>query len=266
MNIFFRELKAYRNSTIIWIVSLSLLAVVFLSIFPIFTKDVETTKKLLENIPPAMASAVGLSIGSLFSIYGFMSWLLTFITIAGAVQAMNLGVGVLSKEETGKTADFLLTKPISRTRIIFQKLLAILCLIIITNIAFCVIAFAAAVTVSSISFSVTTFLLILLKLILIQTIFLALGFLLSVIIPKVKSSIAISLPTVFTLFIIGTLGEVLNLESVRYISPFRFFDSNYIINHNAYELKYLVIEFIFVIAAITFAYFMYTNKDIKAAS
>jgi len=59
---------------------------------------------------------------------------------------------------------------------------------------------------------------------------------------------------------------VLNLESVRYISPFKFFDSNYIISHNAYELKYLVIEFIFVITAIMFAYFVYIKKDIKAAA
>lgn len=266
MNIFLRELKTYRKSTAIWIVSLSLLAIVFLLMFPIFTKDVETTKKLLENIPPAMASAVGLSIDGLFSIYGFMSWLLTFITVAGAVQAMNLGVGVLSKEETGKTADFLLTKPISRTRIVFYKLLAILCLIIITNIVFYAVAFATASAVTTASFSLTTFLLIILKLVLIQIIFLALGFLLSVLISKIKSSIAVSLPTVFAFFIIGTLGEVLNLESIRYISPFKFFDSSYIINHNAYELKFLIVEFLFVSIAITLAYFLYIKKDIKATA
>jgi len=266
MNIFLRELKAYRNSTIIWIASLSLLVVVFLSMFPIFTKDVEVTRKLLESIPPAMASAVGLSIDSLFTIYGFFSWLLTFITVAGAVQAMNLGVGVLSKEETGKTADFLLTKPISRKKIITSKLLAITLLIFVTNVIFCIVAFTTATVVSSAEFNITTFLLLAMKLVLVQIIFLSLGFLISVIIQKIKSSIAISLPTVFMFFIIGMLGELLDLKEIRYISPFKFFDSSYIISHNSYEPRYLIITLIFAVIAITFAYLRYIKKDIRAAA
>ncbi|NTW61703.1 ABC transporter permease subunit, partial [Candidatus Saccharibacteria bacterium] len=194
MKLFLRELKAYRNSTIIWTASLSLLVIVFLSIYPSFTNDVEATKKILQHLPPFMASAAGISPDILFSIYGFLSWLLTFITLAGAVQAMNLGVGILSKEESGKTADFLLTRPISRTKVVSAKLLAAFSLIAMTNIVFCVVSFAMAATVSTADFRIDTFMMILAKLGLIQLAFLALGFLLSVLLKKVKSAIAVSLP------------------------------------------------------------------------
>ena len=266
MKLYFRELKAYRNSTIIWIVSLSLLVIVFLSMFPSFTKDVEETKNILQNLPPFMASAAGISPDIMFSIYGFVSWLLTFVTLAGAVQSMNLGVGILSKEESGKTADFLLTRPISRKSVITSKLLAAFSLILITNIVFCLTTFAMAVVVVDTVFSATTLMLVLGKLFLIQLIFLALGFIVSVIINRVKSAIAVSLPTAFSLFIIGTLGVLLGVDSVKYISPFKLFDSDYIINNNAYDVKFLIGEAIFVLVAVALSYVIYIKKDIKAAS
>ncbi len=266
MRIYLRELKAYRNSTIIWIVSLLLLIIVFLSMFPSFTKDVEETKKILHSLPPFMASAAGISPDVMFSIYGFVSWLLTFVTLAGAVQAMNLGVGILSKEESNKTADFLLTKPISRKSVISSKLLAAFSLILITNIVFCAVALLMATIVVEVDFSITTLMLVLGKLFLIQMIFLALGYLVSVIINRVKSAIAVSLPTVFSFFIIGTLGAVLGIDSVKYISPFKFFDSDYIINNNAYDYKFLIIEAVIVSIAIILSYVIYIKKDIRAAS
>lgn len=266
MNIFFRELRAYRISTIIWTISLSLLVITFLSIYPIFIKDVETTKKILENLPPVVAAAIGLSINSLLSIYGFVSFLLTFITVAGSVQAMSLGVGILSKEESGKTADFLLSRPISRTKVITQKLLAITTLIVMTNIIFAVTAFATVAIVSTTDFNIGTFFLLISKLILIQLIFFAVGFLLSVLIPKIKSAIAITLPTVFSLFFIGTLTEVLHLDALKYISPFKFFDSNYIIANNALDPKFLIIEAVIIIVSITTSYLIYIKKDIRAAA
>ena len=75
-----------------------------------------------------------------------------------------------------------------------------------------------------------------------------------------------TLPTVFTFFIIGTLGSIIGNDSVKYISPFKFYDFNYIIEHNAYEIKYLAIEAIFVIVAIIVSYIVYIKKDIRAVS
>lgn len=266
MNVFRRELRAYRNSTIIWAISLSLLVVAFLSLFPSFSKDVEVSKKILENLPPMVRSAIGLSADSFFSIYGFMSYLFTFVMLAGAVQAMNIGVGILSKEESGKTADFLLTKPISRSKVITNKLMASFWLIIVTNIVFCSVALVMAKIVSTEDFKVDLFLLISAKLILVQIFFLALGFLVSVLMPKIKSAIAVSLPTVFSFFIVGTLGVILGNDSVKYISPFKFYDSDYIIANNYYDVKFLLIELAFVVAAIVISYVIYIKKDIRAAS
>lgn len=266
MNLFFRELKAYRNMTVIWIMALSVLACVFLLMYPAFANDVVVSKSIISNLPPAIRNAFELSTNGFFTIYGFFAYLTTFLVLAGAVQSMNLGVNVLSKEDSGKTADFLLTKPVSRRRVFICKVLAVFSLIIVTNIIFCAVSLVTAKLVSVDSFSSHTFLLISGILFLVQMFFMALGLLLSLIIPKIKSSIVVALPTVFAFFIVGMLGSILGDDNIKYLSPFKFFDHNYIINNNNYELKFLIIDAVFVAIVIIVSYVIYIKKDIKAGS
>jgi ABC-2 type transport system permease protein len=234
--------------------------------FPAFSNDVEMMRKILQNFPPAIRAAFDLSLENFFTIYGFLAYLFTFVTLAGAIQAMNLGVGILSKEESGKTIDFLLSKPISRVKVMTNKILAAISLILVTNIIFDVVALAVGEAVSKVDFDEKIYILILLTMLLIQLFFLALGVLFSVIVPKIKSVISVSLPTVFTLFFIGTLGAILGNDNVKMFSPFKFFDSSYIIAHTSYDTKYLIIEAVFIVVAIVASFVIYVKKDIRAVS
>jgi ABC-2 type transport system permease protein len=266
MNIFLHELRSYRKSTIIWIASLSLLTIVFLLMYPAFTNDVAASKKILANLPLAVRQGLGISLNNFFTIYGFYAYLYVYVVLAGAIQAMNLGVSVISKEESGKTADFLLTKPVSRAAVITSKLLAVFSLLAITSTVYISISFVAARIISKSALDAKVFLLLSLTLLLVQVAFLALGVLFSVIIPKVKSVITVSMPTVFIFFIIGALGAIIGNQNVRYITPFKFYDSNYIINNGSYEVKYMIIEAVFVAMAIAVSYVIFIKKDIRAAS
>jgi ABC-2 type transport system permease protein len=131
MNIYLHELKVYRKSTIIWTISLLAVVGLFLSMFPAFAKDAEEFSKLLEGYPEAVRKAIGIELGHFFTTLGFYSYAFTFISLCGAIQAMNYGTGVISKEIREKTADFLLTKPVTRIRIMISKFLAVLTSIII---------------------------------------------------------------------------------------------------------------------------------------
>jgi len=266
MNVFFRELKAYQKSTFIWIASLCTLVVVFLLMFPAFTKDVEATRAIMANLPLAVRNALDISLQNFFTVYGFFAYLLTFASLAGAVQAMNIGVGIISKEDSGKTVDFLLTKPISRIKVVTNKILAAVFILLLTNLIFILVALSTAAMVSVSSFDAGLLLLIALTLLFVQLFFLAFGILLSVLIPKIKSTISVSLPVVFGFFVIGMLGAVIGNDNVRYICPFKFYDSNYIIDHSAYDIKFLIIEAVFILLAITASYVIYLRKDIRAVS
>lgn len=266
MNIFLREIKAYRSSTLIWILSLCTLATVFLFMFPAFSKDVDATRAIMANLPAAMRDALDISLANFFTIYGFFAYIFTFATLAGAVQAMNLGVGIMSKEDSGKTVDFLLTKPISRFKVFASKLLASFGLILITNIVFSLTSYIVASIVSADGLDIQIFSLILASFFLVQLFFLALGILFSMLINKIKSPVAVTLPTVFGFFIIGMLGSIVGNDNVRYICPFKFYDLNYVIDKGLYEINYLYIELVFVFIAIIISYFIYLKRDIRAVS
>ncbi len=266
MNVFWHDLRSNRRSTVLWSLSLAVLAVLFLSMFPSFTKDVEASQKILSNLPVALRDALGISLSNFFTVIGFFSYLFTFVSVAGSIQAMNLGVGIVSKEESGKTADFLLTKPISRSSVISQKLLAAVCALLATSVSFVIAAYLTALTVSKDSFDSTPFLLIAVSLFLIQLVFLVLGLLFSVIFPRIKSVISVSLPTVFAFFVISSIGSVIGSDLVRYVTPFKFFEPSYIVQHSNYEAKFVLIEIGFLIVTTWLAYVLFNRKDIRAAA
>ena len=51
---------------------------------------------------------------------------------------------------------------------------------------------------------------------------------------------------------------------MRYITPFKYFDTSYIMKNSSYEASFIIIEIVFIIVAITASYFVYCKKDVHA--
>lgn len=263
MNIYLHELKAYQKSIMIWACSMSVLAVMYIFIFKGLGSDIESFKSFLNNMPDVMKKAFNIYIDSISTLAGFYSFVFSFVVLCGAIQAMNIGTGVVSKEVSEKTSDFLLTKPVSRKRILTSKLLAVFSALVITNMIYLVLTVLTAYVIVR-DFDLKLFLMISVTMFFVQLIFMALGILISVMARKIKSVISISLSTVFGFYIIGSLGSFLGEERVRYLSPFRYFDTYYIIKNAAYEPSFIIVGILFVIAAISGSYLVYVKKDIHA--
>lgn len=264
MNMFLHELKAYRKSTIVWSISLVALVALFLSMFPSFSKDAEEFKQLLEGFPVELRKAIGLSVDSIATLLGFFSYAFLYIKLAGAIQAMNLGTSILSKEIREKTADFLLTKPVTRTQIVTSKLMAALVSLVLTNIVFISATLMIASLVAGNDFSRKTLLLVSITLFFIQIMFLVIGILISIVFPRIKSVISVSLGTVFGFFMLGMISSTTDDTGLRFLTPFNYFDSAYIVKNMAYENSFLFVEIIFIIIAVGASYYMYVKKDVHS--
>jgi ABC-2 type transport system permease protein len=265
MNMFLHELKAYRKSTIIWTCSLITMVILFLAMYPAIAKDAADFKKMIENYPPALMKALGFSIDNFFSLLGFYSsFTLTYILLCGSIQAMNLGTSIISKEVREKTADFLLTKPVRRSQIMTAKLLAVITSLVITNVIYIVGASLMALAVQTEAFSYKLFFMLSITVFFVQLMFLSLGILVSVLVPKIKSVLPISLGTVFSFFIISMLSSSIGNTTSRFITPFKYFDMMYILNNSAYEVSYIIVELLFIVTAITASYIIYSKKDIHS--
>lgn len=264
MNMFLHELEAYRKSTIIWTFALVALVILFLSMFPSISREAEEFKKILEGFPEGLRMALGLSVANIGSILGFYSYIFLYISLVGAIQAMNLGTSIVSKEVSEKTADFLLTKPVTRTKIMTSKILAALTSLVITNVFYLVAATMMASLVETKEYSTKIFLLLSLTLFFLQLIFLAMGIIVSVVVPKIKSYLPISLGTVFAFFIIGALASTTGDDALRYITPFKYFDFAYIVKNSSYESSFMIVAIGFIAITIIASYFIYSKRDIHA--
>jgi ABC-2 type transport system permease protein len=267
MNMFLQELKALRKSAIIWAGSLIALSALFLFIYPSMVSDAEEFRKLLSGYPEPVRAALGINLDYITSLLGFYAMIFSFITLAGAIQGMNMGVSVLSKENRERTADFLLVKPVSRAAIVTSKLLAAVTAIIGTDIIFFGVTFLIANSVKTADYDAKLFFMVNLTLLFLQLIFLALGVVVSVFFKKIKSVLPISLGVVFGLYMAGVLITVgKDTDAARYISPFKYFDVTYIIKNTSYEASFLVASVVIIVIAIVTSYMIYIRKDIHAVS
>jgi ABC-2 type transport system permease protein len=267
MNMYLHELKSMRKTAIIWTLVLIGLAAIFLCIYPSMASDAEEFKKLLGSYPPTVRAMLGINLEYITTILGFYSFIFVFIILCGTIQAMNLGVSILSKESRERTADFLLVKPVSRGTIVNAKLLAAITTIFVTDAVFYAVTLAIASSVKTDDFSIKLFFMINLTMLFLQLIFLAIGLVVSVFFKKLKSVLPVSLGIVLGFYMIGALiatGE--NNDAARYISPFKYFDIPYIINNAGYEVSYLITGAVITVAAIAASYIIYIKKDIHAVS
>lgn len=267
MNIFLYELKSHRKTAIVWTCSLAAMSVLFLSLYNGMAEDAADFKDLLANYPATIREMLGINLDYITSILGFYTMIFSFILVSGTIQAMNLGVSILSKESRERTADFLLVKPVSRASIISAKLLAAITTLLATDVIFLAISFATANIVKTEDFDNKFFLLINLTMLFVQFIFFAIGLLVSVFFNKIKNVLPISLGFVFGFYIVGALLAVgKDADTIRFISPFKYYDITYIMKHAGYETPYLLLGAAIVAVCIAASYFIYMKKDIHAVS
>lgn len=264
MNIYLQELRSYRKSLLIWCISLVALLALYMSLFPTITKDAQNYLKILESYPENVRVALGMNLATITSLLGFFGFTLTFMSLFGAIQAMNIGLSIVSKEVRERTADFLMTKPISRTKILTAKLLAAMSLILITNIVYLVTAASLANKVKSVEFDGKTFFMMAATFLFIQIMFLSFGIILSIVLPKIKSVLSISLGIVFGLYAVGAFIATAPDDPIRYLTPFKYFDTSYIMVHAKYEASFLIMSILWVTVAIVLSYIVYNKKNIHA--
>jgi ABC-2 type transport system permease protein len=228
------------------------------------TEDAAGLREIISGYPEAVRAMLGINLDYITSMLGFYSMIFSFIILAGAIQAMNLGLAMLTREVRERTADFLLVKPVSRFQIITSKLCASLTMILITNIAFSAISAWIANRVKIAAFDSKLFFMINLTLLFVQLIFLALGMVISLFFKKLKAVLPVSLSIVIGIYMIGALFATDKEDVIRFLSPFRYFDITYIIDNASYEGVYLIIGALIMAVSIISGYLIYIRKDIHA--
>ena len=172
---------------------------------------------------------------------------------------------MLSIEERELTADFLLSKPISRTKIFVSKILASLTSLLIIDLLLVASTFIALNAFKGDAIvEYRNVILVLLSLPLFQLTFMSIGMVISVSIKKVSSVLSFSMALGFGTFIISSLGGAISSSYLIYLTPFKHFDSSYVLINGSWNWSLLIISLSVMILSFVASYFLYLKRNIAS--
>jgi ABC-2 type transport system permease protein len=267
INIFRHEMNIRVRSVIIWSLSITALAIFFFSIFPSFAEDAALSNQLVAKLPKEMRDAFGLGKIDMSTILGFLTLVFVFVQLCLAIQAGNFGFGLVSIEETEKTADFLLTRPVSRFQIFTSKLLAAIGSLLITDI---IVSLAIFLAITSFkgerTYDTPTLLLLLLSMPIFQLFFLSVGLLISLLVKKVPNVTPFSLGLAFGAYVINAFSGVFGDVKLEYLTPFKHFDPVHIVQNSSFDTRLVLINVAVTVVSLAISYWLYIRRDIHAVS
>lgn len=127
MTIIRHELKQSRISLIIWTVAIGFLLAVCIFMFPEMKSEMDEISNVFSSMG-SFTQAFGMdkvSFGTLLGFYAVECG--NILGLGGAFFASLCAISVLSKEEKERTAEFLLTHPVSRVRVVAEELFQFCC-------------------------------------------------------------------------------------------------------------------------------------------
>ena len=266
MNIFKQEFNMKKKSIIIWSLSLSAFMIFYMAFFPAMAKDSASFEAIMDSFPKEMLQAIGLREGlSLAGLMGFFTLTFAMMQLAIAIQSANYGFSILSEEERELTADFLMSKPVSRSKIYFSKLFAALLSLLITAIAIGISTFIALKLFNGgNSYEVSNVFKLILTVPIFQLVFLSLGMFVSLLFKKVRSVLSLSMGLAIGLYVVNSVRGILDNDILGYITPYYYFEPGLILIDGAYDLKLFGIAIGIIIISLASSYLLYNRRDIHS--
>ncbi len=260
MTVFKHEMKRGKLSLIIWTAIIAFMLAVCVLIYPEMSDQMTEISDMFADMG-SFSSAFGmdqLNFGEFLGYFAIECG--NVLGMGGAFFAALLGISALYKEEKDGTAEFLLTHPVSRTKIVTEKLTSVFAQVAVMNLS------AAAVTVLSmlavdVKADAGTVALLFIAYFVMQIEIAAITFALSAFIRRGGLGIGLGLAAVFyfTNIMAGLTEEA---EFLRYLTPFGYTNGADIVTDKMIDPVMLVIGIAVTAVSVAVAYTKYSRKDI----
>jgi ABC-2 type transport system permease protein len=263
MNVFVAEIRRNALSLVGWTVGLCLVLIFCLPYLTDFL-NVSSASRLLftsavavgerGNLVPEAVYALG-SIGVFSYVYGF-------IILAASVQAVMMGLIIADRETRYATADYLFTKPQSRTWVYVQKFFAgMVCLLIMQGVIYVVCAAGLRVYAPD-TVLLNELLLAVLSMGFTQYFCFALGLAIAALYPKYPRMIILAVAVMVAFALIDMIADITQLEVLTWLTPLQYFDVNYAMLYQGFEMGHLTIGLVLMILFALAGWFAFRHRDL----
>lgn len=262
MTVFKKEMKYSLKSLVIWTCSVAFMMAACIMMFPEMKNEMDNVSSMFSNMG-GFTAAFGmdrLSFGELMGFYGIECG--NIIGIGGGFFAALAGISVLASEEKEHTAEFLLTHPISRSSVVFQKLTAVITQIIILNIVSAAVSMGSALAIGE-SLQIRNFMLLHAAYLIMQIQIACICFGVSAFIKRGSTGAGLGIALI--LYFMNLVSNISSQgEFLRYITPYSYSEASSIISESALDTRLILIGCIYSAAGIAAAFIKYIRKDIAS--
>lgn len=261
MTILKHELKQGKASFSIWLAAIGALMAVCVFLFPEIAGQMDGINELFSSMG-AFTAAFNmdqLNFGTLIGYYAIECG--NVLGLGGAFYAALCAVDMLSKEERGRTAEFLLTHPVSRRRIVTEKLIAIVLQITALNLAIYAISVCSMLAVGeSIPWREITLLHIAYYLLQIELAGICFG--ISAFMRR--SSTGVGFGIAVMMFFVNLIANITEAAAfLKYITPFGYCDGADVVTNSRLDGVMVAIGMALCLSGVAAAYWKYTRKDVQ---
>ena len=261
MTVFKHELRQGRSALIIWTAAISFMLGICIVIYPEMSTQMGDISAMFADMG-SFSQAFGMdriNFGEFLGFFGVECG--NVLGLGGAFFAALLGISALAKEEKEHTAEFLLTHPVSRTRVITEKLCAVIAQIVILNLAVIAVTALSVLIIGEAAY-IKTFALLFLSFFLMQLEVAAVTFGISAFLRRGSLGIGLGLAAVF--YFMNIVANLIDeTKFLKYITPFGYTESADIIADGALNGGYLAVGMALAAIGVILAFWKYGRKDIS---
>lgn len=261
MTIVKHELRQGKLSFAIWTISIAFLLMVCVFLFPEIKGEMEDAGDIFASMG-SFTAAFGmdrLNFGTLTGFYAIECG--NVLGLGGAFFASLIAVSALSKEEKDRTAEFLLTHPVSRIRIITEKLIGVMIQLIAMNV---IILALSLVSMKAIGEDIPWKEICMLHsaYFLLQVELAGICFGISAFLRR--GSIGIGLGLAAIMYFINLIANMTeSMEFLKNITPFGYTDGADIVSDGSLNVRLIIFGVLYAAIGISAAYIKYCRKDIQ---
>lgn len=237
-----------------------------MAFYPMIGADSTAFDLIVEDFPEEFLAMFGMNSDlPITSVLGYFGLTFSMAQIPIAIQAANYGFHSLSVEEREYTADFLLSKPVKRSKVIISKFFAALTSLTIVNVFIWISSISSLYLFrGDLTFNLNYVIVLLSSIVLFQLFFLSLGMVISVSIKKVNSVLSLSMAFAIGFYVVNSLNAILSSDLLGYISPYTHFSPTYILVEGHYNLIYTIVSILIIVLSLGMSYFLYLRRNIHS--
>lgn len=246
-----QELKMRRKGIIIWSISMVILVIVSMVKGDAFIAD-PAAGAAFETMPAIIKSIFGFTPIDISTPFGYFAVLFIYITIALAIHGVLTAVNIFANEDIDHTYEYLLTKPVNRSKVFLSKFVTSMIIIIIVNLA----------TMGASIFTLRNYysdypdllqqvIMLSLHIFLIVIICISISYLLMALLKKPRLTVSMSMAVILVFYMLNVIASIFpDNEVLYYLTPFQFLGPEDIYNATIFYPAYIFIAVLFVVSVI----------------